>query len=69
MFVTVINSMQIVNEVVKKPVKFVQSSIRYLTKKVKIKMFDYHINCAMSNKFVVSLNICNLAINNDKLTK
>jgi len=28
-------------------------------------MFDYHINRAMSKKFVVNLNICNLAINND----
>ena len=67
MFVIVINSMQIdnVHVVVKKPVKFVQNSIKNLTKNVKIKIFDDNVNRAMSRKFIVNLNIYNLAINDD----
>ena len=59
MFVIVINSMQIdnVHVVVKKPVKFVQNSIKNLTKNVKIKIVDDNVNRAMSRKFIVNLNI------------
>jgi len=40
MFVILINSMQIDDEVVKNPVKLVQNSIKHLTKNVRIKMFE-----------------------------